>query len=261
MKITRKNLRHLIFEMLDEVEVKRAGTTSGLEATTKLLGILGAELPAQLLNVLLTAPEAGITAAMAGGAKGTAAELMKKALMQKASKSVWPLIRGAGKMVGPVFLLAAVWEGFTYLPSMLQKSIEQLETVEGILKQLRSLRRTAGNDTPLKLTDIADKPGNTLIVKTWSREEIVDYLAAVMEVQEGMQLYNELISKEYTDLDGKKIKGPLVGEDFSNAILKRRESIKAEAAEKIKSRLIANIKAGALSEEESRQLHQYLQSV
>ena len=50
MKITRKNLRHLIFEMLDEVEVERAGTTSGLEETGNLLSILVATRPSSIIN-------------------------------------------------------------------------------------------------------------------------------------------------------------------------------------------------------------------
>ena len=82
MKITRKNLRHLIFEMLDEVEVERAGTTSGLEETGNLLSILVATRPSMLLNVLLTASEGEITDALAH-APYIAAEIMKKALMQK----------------------------------------------------------------------------------------------------------------------------------------------------------------------------------
>lgn len=245
--------------MLDEVEVKRAGTISGLEETGKLLSVLGAFQAAPLLSVLITA-SGGLSKTAENNATGVES-LMKKALMQKASSPyASTLIRNIGSLAGPVFMLAAVWGAFNYLPNMLQKSIEQLETVEGILKQLRRVRRDSGNDTPIKLTDIANKPGKTLIVKSWSRKEIVDYFAAVMETQEGKQLYLEVISEEYTDLDGKKRKGPLVGKDFSTAILKRRKSIKAEAAKKIKSRLIANIKAGALSKEESSQLRQYLQS-
>ena len=245
--------------MLDEVEVKRAGTISGLEETGKLLSVLGTFQAASLLSVLLTASGGEITAVQKQDPAG-AATLMKKALMQKASTSASTLIRNTGRLAGPVFMIAAVWGAFNYLPNMLQKSIEQLDTVEGILKQLRRLRRQSGNDTPIKLTDITNKPGKTLIAKSWSRKEIVDYFAAVMETQEGKQLYLEVISEEYTDLDGKKRKGPLVGKDFSTAILKRRKSIKSEAAKKIKSRLIANIKAGALSEEESSQLRQHLQS-
>ena len=239
--------------MLDEVEVKRAGTVSGFQETGKLLGVLGALQATELLTLLLQGAGGEITGA---GNKPAAATIMRKALLQKAKASASGLIRKAGRFAGPAFLAVAVWDAFNYLPDMLQKSLEQLATVEGILKQLKSLNPDPG---PIKLTDISRTPGKTLIAKTWSRYEMVDYLAASMETQEGRALYSELIANEYTDLRGKKSKGPLIDQDFSTAILKRRETIKSEAAEKIKARLIANIKAGALSEEESSRLHQYFQ--
>jgi len=248
MKITRKSLRRLIFEMLDEVEVKRAGTVSGFQETGKLLSVLGALQATELLTLLLQGAGSEITGS---GGKPGAAAIMKKALLQKAKNSASSLIRTAGRTAAPVFLAIAVWDAFNYLPNMLQKSLEQLDTVEGVLKELKRLSPDPG---PIKLTDIARTPGKTLIAKSWSRYEMVDYLAASMETPEGRSLYSELIANEYTDLRGKKSKGPIIDQDFSTAILKRRETIKSEAAEKIKEKLIANIKEGALSEEESRQL-------
>ena len=155
-----------------------------------------------------------------------------------------------------MIVLASVWGAYAYLPKMIQKSIDQLSTVEGILKAMKGLKKR-----PLKLADIASNPGQALISKSWSRKEMVDYIASVMEVDEGRRLYTHLIADEYRDLNGIRTEGPVIGKDFSSAILKRRKSIKLEAAEKIKEQLIANIKKGALSKEEVKKLAKLLSKV
>jgi hypothetical protein len=272
MKITRRELKHLVVEMLGEAEVKRAGTVSGATETAKLLALLGSFQGSKLLAIAMGGTGGAAAGAASGGtygrgvqaeiggAEGTASTLLKKTLLQKGSESAFKVAKTAASFAGPLLLVAAVWGAFNFLPNMLQKSIEQLDTVEGVLKKLRALRRTGGKDTPLKLTDIARNPGKTLVVKSWSRYEMVDYLAAVMDTQEGKRLYLELISEEYTDLNGKKRKGPLIDKDFTTAILKRRKTIKTEAAEKMKNQLIANVKKGALSEEEAKKLKDALSS-
>ena len=246
--------------MINEVEVKRAGTISGADSVGPLLTVLGGLQASVVLSLVLKGAGGSASGSALGGAAGAA----KGGFKEEASALLKKVLVGTkviGRLAGPMFLVAAVWGAFNYLPDLMQKSLEQLDTVEGILKALRRLRSTAGNDSPLKLTDITDKPGKTLISKSWSRKEMVDYIASVMELKEGKRLYSELIAEKYIDLNGKKQQGPLIGKDFSTAILKRRKSIKLEAAEKIKAQLLVKIKEGALSEEETKKLTASLSKV
>ena len=256
MKIKRRNLNRLIVEMINEVDVERAGTITGADALGPLLTILGGLSPSRVLKFVLkgaggatsgAAVDGTVGAAAEGGVEATTSTLLKKALTG---------IKVVGSFAAPMIVLSAVWGAYAYLPKMIQKSIDQLNTVEGILKTMKGLKKR-----PLKLTDITNNPGQTLISKSWSQKEMVDYIASVMEVDEGRRLYTHLIADEYRDLNGIRTEGPVIGKDFSSAILKRRKSIKLEAAEKIKEQLIANIKKGVLSKEEVKKLAKLLSKV
>ena len=169
-------------------------------------------------------------------------------------KEILTRVKQVSPFFGPLFLFTAVFKAFMYLPDLMDRSINQLESVEGILEKKNQLLRR-----PIEPGDIAREPGVTLYTENkWGREEMIAYIASIMEVPEGRKLFGKLVASEYRGLDGLRKQGPIISQDFAIAIQKKRKTIKEEVAKSVKEKLIEKVKSGDVPEETVKKLTELL---
>jgi hypothetical protein len=236
MIVNKRKLKILIERLLKEQTVERAESTTPQEEISRLITIITPFSPTSILKKIIQATD------QINNSKEKQISFLLKEMFSgsKQTKAIF----------GPLLLFSAIFNGYMYLPRLIERSVEQLNTVEGLLEELRHLYRR-----PLELRDIAEKPGATLITENrWGRDKIVTYIASIMEIPEGRELFGKLTASEYRDLRGFRQQGPILAQSFVNAIQKKRKTIKEEAAKSVKEKLIEKIKSGDVPEEKVREL-------
>jgi len=130
-------------------------------------------------------------------------------------------------IAAPALFFLFVYNAFMFLPNMIQKQIETLDTIEGFLKNFKdqkdNLSDTRGEEhAPIEYSDLSDisdpsfpKFGNV----QWDRGTLIDFIASRMNTREGKALYMKLQN------DG------IIGKSFASKILKRRDGIRQEGFE------------------------------
>ena len=141
----------------------------------------------------------------------------------------------AGSVVSFGILFAAVLGAFTGLPLMLKHSIEQLDTVEGFLKNFRENLGRPIN--PEDISDTRDLSFPKFGQVAWNPDLIIDFLAAGMTMAEGRSLIGMLTASEYK-WEGLRKRGPVISQKFMNSVQKRRRGLAEEAREKTHKEII-----------------------
>lgn len=226
MKINRRQLRNLIKEELansihvnegyDDIDTEDSKLEMDEKRPQELL--LAMLLPLQLASPVPFTPRA-----------------LKMKVAQNAAYQTGFLIGGetlaasmSAAMAGTA-LFAAVAGTFLLLPTMIKFQIEQLDTVEGFLK---NLRLTLGK--PISPKDIVRHrwPSSRFTEQDWDGWDMVDYVAAYMETERGRNLYTRLIGGEFQH-NFLRRRGPIIDQGFANAIQRRRKTLKKDAKENI----------------------------
>jgi hypothetical protein len=149
------------------------------------------------------------------------------------------------KIAGTFLGVYGVFQAFTYLPELFQEGVETIRKIEGWLMYARQRF-----EEPVSLDRIKRNPSNSpREPKSWSRDQMVDYIAGHMESPAGRALFGSLVASKYEDTNGVQRQGPIIDQKFADAIQLRRKSIKEEAGEDLKKALLAKIKSGKISEE------------
>tara|TARA_Y100000593_G_C4296600_1_gene330992 strand:+ start:1168 stop:1932 length:765 start_codon:yes stop_codon:yes gene_type:complete len=213
----RKIIRRLLISEQTEI-VGRSGALTAAQAAIAALKIVDLGSPIPLTTDRLESDIAEITLSriakfLGGEAVGAAAATA---------------LQGA-------FLLAAVVGAFTALPALLKSSIESLDTVEGYLKNFRSIL-----GKPIDPEDISDTR-DLSIPKfgevEWTPDLLIDFIAAGMSTPEGRSLVGVLVASEFKH-DGLRKRGPIISQKFMNAIQIRRRAMAEDAREKIHREII-----------------------
>ena len=200
--------------------------STALDPATQMLGVLAA------MQVLVPFP-----LSRAGADRKAIQVLTTEAALILGGESAAALIAGIGTGVA---LFAAVAGAFAFLPAMIQHQIDQLDTVEGFLKNFR-----AKLGRPIKPKDIANQRGLSypkFAKVSWTRNNIIDYLAASSASSEGKALYGVLIAGEFRGNDGLRKNGPIISEEFAIAIQRRRKSMGKEGVQNMHKKIMSKAK-------------------
>lgn len=238
MKITRKNLKLLIESYLIEGDVTE---------------VLAKKIHEQITNSNLDDNSKTSLKNIVTGIEATSGIDLAELLTHE---KVLNFLSKFGKVsfiatAGPVFLSFMYVAGvFTSLPTMINKSINALNTVPG---KLRNFKKIKGK--PVDLSMLSDNPGDDIYseinksfgLKTISKKDMIDFLAI------GIGLKNKE-GKNVNPLETLR-KDNIITEDFYNTVLKRYYELRKEKSiDNVKKEILETISAALEDTKEDTEL-------
>ena len=237
----RKVIKKIILEQSSETKPNlraeiESADQQALNAAKVAIGISGA-VPA-LVDILISLAQGD-----SGGIEEKVAEESANSIIEKLlevnsnSLKIKSGLKLAGGFLGAFFLAKSIYDSFTYLPTLMQKSIDQMKTVEGILLTMRKLI-----NRPLEVGDISTSKEKSPITGTvLTQKMVLDTIASsIASGQEGQSFYGKLLASQYTSLAGIPVNGPVISQDFATTIQKRRKELESETTKKIQDLLVKN---------------------
>lgn len=239
MRLTEQQIRNIIRKTILEqaaptlrAEIEPA-SAQALEAVKTAIGITGGPAILEMLISLKQGDTEGLTEK---GAEESAEPILDKAIEISSKDLIKSGAQGLKNILGAVFLAKSIYGTFTYLPNLLMKSIEQMKTVEGILKKQASLLKK-----PVDKLDSSTKP-SPITGTVITHQMAVDAIAASIDSgdKETQGFYASLIAPEYLSLNGYTLKGPVITQRFAAEILKRRKQLEDQITKEMKDLVTKN---------------------
>ena len=258
MRITRRRLRRIINEELQRVDEALEMMCPNPESLPEVIPLQKRELISR-----------SCYAALWINAKTPHSNWFTQTFLKEMTPAAVRFLGGSEAAAAATSTLGAglaafvfVYGMFASLPTVLQASIDALGEIDGFLMNMRVQRDEAGFIGPLEYSHMSKerlpwipKFGSDNV--EWNRDTVVDFIAAGLGTAEGVALFNKLTSDEDWSLPWKlrgPIKktypGPIIGDSFSDRILRRRGEMIGDAIESMSEDISARV-------EELRQADQH----